>query len=105
MCIDLLAREACFTGLLYSALERQKKPNKWWESDDFVFSLSSTASVLQNGCNLTPHLTLISVKTYDSYAAQHQAFVNHAEKTITGLEQQIKDAEAKIEAAEKQVTI
>ena len=45
----------------------------------------------------------VSVKTYDNYAAQHLAFVNHAEKTIAGLEQQVKDAEAKIEAAEKQV--
>ena len=41
------------------------------------------------------------VQTYDNYAAQHQAFVNHAEKTIAGLEQQIKENEDKIEAAKK----
>ena len=41
------------------------------------------------------------VQTYDNYAAQHQAFVNHAEKSIAGLEQQIKENEEKIEAAKK----
>ena len=41
------------------------------------------------------------VQTYDNYAAQHQAFVNHAEKSIAGLEQQIKENEDKIEAAKK----
>ena len=95
--------------MLYSALQRQKKPNKCGGNQMTLcfLCLALPQSVLQNGCNLTPPTWRLnfSVKTYDNYAAQHQAFVNHAEKTIAGLEQQIKDAEAKIEAAEKQVTI
>jgi len=98
------AKQAKFTKLV-----------KLWD-DKSIFSQSTIAKMKEPDVSFKTYLdqlkityateisaaTKDAVSTYDNYALQHQAFVNHAEKTIVSLDGQIKESETKIEDAEKQ---